>query len=94
VVNFMDQMLLSEGALRVEEVVVPAGFPVTPLADLVPRSRDYILMATHEHGQWVFNPADDHPVRAGAALVLMASPQGREQLEKLLKSRSDALAAF
>jgi voltage-gated potassium channel len=94
VVNFMDQMLLSEGALRVEEVPVPAGFPATPLADLVPRSRDYILMATHEHGQWVFNPADEHLVRAGAVLVLMASPHGRENLEKLLKSRSDALAAF
>ncbi len=85
VVNFMDQMLLSDEGLRMEEVVVPAGFPATPLAQLVPRSRDYILMATHEHGQWLFNPPDDHVVKAGVALVLLASPAGRVHVEKLLK---------
>jgi voltage-gated potassium channel len=86
VVNFMDQMMRSDEGLRVEEVMVPAGFAATPLAELIPKSRDYILMATHEHGQWVFNPADDHLVKAGAALVLMASPGGRAHLEKLLKA--------
>lgn len=86
VVNFMDQMLHSDEALRVEEVVVPAGFPDTRVAALVPRSRDYILMATHENGKWVFNPGDEHVVKAGAALVLMANPGGRLHLENLLKA--------
>ncbi|MDP3651326.1 MAG: potassium channel family protein [Rhodoferax sp.] len=85
VVNFMDQMLHSDDGLRVEEVLVPAGHPATPLSDLVPKSREYILMATHEQGKWVFNPADDHVVKAGTALVLMASPGGRVHLEKRLK---------
>jgi voltage-gated potassium channel len=84
VVSFLDQMLLSDEGLRVEEVVVPAGFSPTPLAELVPKSREYILMATHEHGKWVFNPGDDHVIKAGVALVLMASPGGRSQLETLL----------
>ena len=86
VVNFMDQMLLSDEGLRVEGVLVPADFPATRLGQLVPRSKDYILMATRELGQWVFNPADDHLVRGGAVLVLMASPGGRAHLEQLLSA--------
>ena len=86
VVNFMDQMLYSDENLRVEEVVIPAHVPATPLAELVPKSRDYMLVAIHEHGKWTFNPPDSHLVKAGTALVLMASPDGRAHLEKSLKA--------
>ena len=51
----------------------------------MPLSRDYLLMATHEHGIWVFNPPAAHLVRTGTALVLMASPDGRAQLERRLR---------
>lgn len=85
VVNFMDQMLHSDKGLRVEEVTVPSHVQPTPVAQLLPKSQDYLLMATHESGQWVFNPPDDHPVRAGHVLVLMASPGGRAVVEKLLR---------
>lgn len=84
-VNFMDQMLRTDDQLRVDEVVVPASFADTPVCKLLPRSRDYMLMATHEQGQWVFNPADDHLIKAGAALVVMTNPAGRSQIEKLLQ---------
>ena len=56
VVNFMDQMLRSDQGLRVEEVAVPAGHAPTAIGALLPRSRDYILVATQEQGRWVFNP--------------------------------------
>jgi voltage-gated potassium channel len=85
VVNFMDHMLHSDDNLRVEEVIVPNGFSPTPLAELAPKSRDYLLLATHEDGKWVFNPSDDHLIKAGAALVMLASPDGRARMEKLLK---------
>lgn len=85
VVSFMDQMLRSDEGLRVEEVPVPAGHPPTPLAQLLPRSREYILVATHEHGRWVFNPPDEHLVQPGTVLVLMATPGGRAQVEALLQ---------
>ena len=85
VVNFMDQMLRSDDGLRVEEVVVPAGLVSASLSGLLPRSRDYLVMALHDRGQWVFNPPDDQLVSAGAVLVLMASPQGRVRVEQLLK---------
>ncbi len=83
-VNFMDQMLRSDDGLRVEEVVVPADFVARPLQDLAPRSKDYILMAAHEQGQWVFNPPDDHLIQPGSALILMTNSSGRMHFEKLL----------
>ena len=86
VVNFMDQMLRTDDGLRVEEVVIPAGVEATTVAQLIPKSREYMLVATHDRGQWEFNPADDHVVQAGAALVLMTSPKGRAQVERLLKT--------
>jgi voltage-gated potassium channel len=86
VVNFMDQMLHSDDGLRVEEVTVPVGFASTPLAKLLPKSKDYLLMATHANGQWVFNPSDDHPIAAGTALVFMGNSDGRAQVEKLLQA--------
>jgi voltage-gated potassium channel len=84
VVNFMDQMLLSDDGLRIEEVQVPLHRTATPVSVLVPKSDDYILVASHEHGKWVFNPAHDHMVNGGASLVLMANPGGREALERHL----------
>ena len=85
VVNFMDQMLHSDDGLRVEEVVVPAGFSEMPVGTLVPKSAEYLLMATHEAGRWIFNPDDAHVVKSGVVLVLMTTPSGRAQLEQRLK---------
>lgn len=84
VVNFMDQMLRDESGMRMEEVRVPAGCPEAALSDLVPPSPDYMLMAVHEGGRWVFNPPAGHVVPGGAALVLMTNPRGRQQLEQRL----------
>ena len=85
VVNFIDQMLHSDEGLRMEEVTVPSGFSPTAVVQLVPKSPDYLLMATHEAGHWIFNPADDHVVEPGVVLVLMANPNGRAQVEARLK---------
>jgi voltage-gated potassium channel len=84
VVSFMDQMLRSDDSLRVEEVVIPDDFSSTPLGILLPPSRNYLLMATRESGEWVFNPPSEHLATAGTVLVLMTNPDGRAQVEKLL----------
>jgi len=86
VVNFMDQMLRREDGLRVEEVVLPAGLAPVALGRLLPRSRDYMLMAAYEHENWTFNPAEDHVVGAGVTLVLMADPSGRALVEERIRS--------
>ena len=84
-VNFMDQMLHTDENLRVEEVTLPPDFETTTLGLMAPKSRNYLLMATHENGQWHFNPPDEHIVTAGTALIMLASPEGRAQMERLLK---------
>ena len=84
VVSFLDEMLKSDGRLRVEEVVVPASFPETRLAELEITSRDLLLLALREDGRWVFNPESSHAIRAGTALVVMATPEGRKSIETLL----------
>jgi voltage-gated potassium channel len=84
VVNFMDQMLRTDEGLRVEEVTVPPGFTPVTVGQLVPKSRDYLLMALHEQGKWVFNPADDHFVQPLTTLVALATADGRVHLEKIL----------
>jgi voltage-gated potassium channel len=86
VVSFMDQMLHTDEGLRVEEVLVPSHFQPTPLSKLISPSKDYLLMALHEQGRWVFNPAEDHILKAGITLILMVSPGGRAHLEKLLNA--------
>ena len=84
VVSFLDEMLKSEDRLRVEQIVVPAGFPEKRLGDLKLGGRDYILVALHEEGKWVFNPDDSHRVQPGTALIVMATPEGRKTIEDLL----------
>jgi voltage-gated potassium channel len=84
VVNFMDQMLRTDENLRVEEVVVPPGFKPGPVAHRLPKSKDYLLMATHDNGHWHFNPGGEHVVQPGCVLVLMTSPGGRMMVESLL----------
>lgn len=84
VVNFMDRMLRADEGLRVEEVVVPADFVPRPLWQLLPRSPEFLLMATHAGGEWLFNPPDNHVVNPGSALILMTNPQGRAKVEGLI----------
>jgi voltage-gated potassium channel len=86
-VNFMDQMLRSESGLRVEEVTLPEAMTPTALAELLPRSREYMLMALCDQGKWVFNPPDDYVARPGVAIVLMANPGGRALAEELVRRR-------
>ena len=84
VVSFLDEMLKSEDRLRVEQIVVPAGFPEQRLGELKLAGREFILVALHEEGKWVFNPEDSHRVRSGTALIVMATPEGRKKIEDLL----------
>jgi voltage-gated potassium channel len=81
VVGFLDEMLKSEKHLRVDEIIVPAGFPTTRLGDLRVRSIDYILLAVRAEGDWAFNPTDEYLLCAGNVVVVMASPAGRAQIE-------------
>ncbi len=84
VVNFLDQMLKSDENLRVEEVIVPAGFPEKPLGELDVKGRDHIIVALREQDKWVFNPDASHLLRGGTVILVMATPAGRKAVEDKL----------
>ncbi|MDO8595541.1 MAG: hypothetical protein Q7R45_02845 [Sulfuricaulis sp.] len=81
---FLDQMLKSDENLRVEEVIVPAGFSEQPLDQLHLSGRDHIILALREGDRWTFNPDPAHVIRAGTTFVIMATPEGRKAVEEAL----------
>lgn len=84
VVTFLDQMLKSDDNLRVEEVVVPAGFEEMALSELALPDRNHIVLALRDGLSWVFNPDAQHRLRGGMTLVIMATPEGRRAVESAL----------
>jgi voltage-gated potassium channel len=86
VVTFLDRMLKSDDNLRVEEVVVPAGFVERSVGQLDLSDRNHILLALREDQHWEFNPAPAHALRAGMTLVFMTTPEGRKAIETALGS--------
>jgi voltage-gated potassium channel len=84
VVTFLDQMLKSDENLRVEEVIVPAGFPEKPIGELDVKGRDHIIVALREQNNWVFNPDASHLLRGGTVILVMATPAGRKAVEDKL----------
>ena len=84
VVSFLDEMLRTDDRLRVEEVVVPAAFERRSLAQAVPASPEYVVLAVRAGSGWQFNPPADFPLQPGHVLVAMTTPEGRQQLERAL----------
>ena len=84
VVSFLDEMLRSDDALRVEEVQIPEAYAGRTIAGLKLNRRDFILLAVRVQNAWEFNPADDFGIGPGNTLVVMTTPDGRKSLEKSL----------
>jgi voltage-gated potassium channel len=85
VVSFLDDMIKSNENLRMEEIMVSAGFSGKPLSMLYFASNDYIVLAVRQQGNWVFNPPSNHVVYDNDVLMVMATPQGRKRLEQLIE---------
>lgn len=79
VVSLFDELLRADNRLQVEEVLVPAGVPDLSVGTLG-HSSEWLLVAVREGSQWQFNPEPSHPIRAGQALLAIASAQGRRDL--------------
>jgi voltage-gated potassium channel len=89
VVSFLDEMLRSEGNLRVEEIPVPESFIPCRLQEVrFQRSNNFVLLAVREGEDWSFNPDAEFELRPRQHLIAMASPTGRHELERLLEARA------
>jgi len=87
VVSFLEEMLKSEDNLRMEEIIIPAGFTSQQLSVIKPGGREFVVLAIrHQQESWVFNPHSEHPLQAGDVMMVMTTPEGRIRLEQLLKN--------
>jgi voltage-gated potassium channel len=92
VVSFLDTMMSrKEEPLRVEEVVVPQGLAPRSVADLdLARFRRSLLLAVKSKSGWAYNPSRDTVVSPGEALVIMTTPDERQQIEQALTALATA----
>ncbi|MBS1156029.1 MAG: TrkA-N domain protein [Proteobacteria bacterium] len=84
VVGILDDMMRSERNIRMEEIPLPTAFSACSLGELALESADFILVAIREGANWHFNPANDFRLAPGLVLVVMATPDGRRQVEAAL----------
>ncbi len=82
VVNFLDEMLRSDGDLRVEQVETGVATAGIALAKFAPPCAEYIILALRTASQeTIFNPMPERVLQAGDVAVVMATPAGRRTLE-------------
>jgi voltage-gated potassium channel len=84
VVSFLDEMLRTDDKLRVEEILLPQAFDRRSVAEAAPPSAEYVVLAVRAAGGWQFNPPGSYRLQPGNALVVMTTPEGRQQLERAL----------
>ncbi|MDP2731091.1 MAG: potassium channel protein [Dehalococcoidales bacterium] len=87
VVSFLDIMLRDrEKNLRVEEIGVSARLAGKTISDLdIKKKSSTLLLAVKTGNDWVYNPQDDYTIRPENVLVFMTTPEGRDELEKILQ---------
>lgn len=84
--NFLDDMLKSDEGLRMEEIIMPDNLESKHLSVLHPGGQDFVVLAIRQkQGKWAFNPHGRHAVHGGDVLMVMTTPEGRDQLEQLIQ---------
>jgi voltage-gated potassium channel len=86
-VSFLDVMLRDRDRnLRVEEFSVPESFIGQPLSALNLKKFTCSLLLAIKTGQdWVYNPPEHHAIDRNSTLVVMTTPEERDELARLLK---------
>lgn len=84
VVSFLDIMLRDrEKNLRVEEVLVPDPFVGKAMSALnLRRYSNTLLLAIKTIEDWIYNPPDNYIIKPESTLVVMTTPEGRNELER------------
>jgi voltage-gated potassium channel len=89
VVSFLDIMMRDrEKNLRVEEIPVPEHLIEKTISDLALKKYTHsLLLAVRTANDWVYNPPDNHVIKPDNILVFMTTPEGRNEIERLLHTR-------
>jgi voltage-gated potassium channel len=93
--DFLESMLRDkEQAMRVEEVVMPAGSQYVGQkveALELPSMGNILLLAVRNgHGEWTYNPPASLLLEQGMHLIVLATPEERRLLQYTVKSAPDA----
>jgi voltage-gated potassium channel len=85
--SFLDIMLRdTDKNLRFEEILIPEQYPEKSLVSSGLRSFAHsLLLAVKEEDGWLYNPPDNYIIKPGRNLVFMTTPEGRKELEELIK---------
>ncbi|MDP2729538.1 MAG: potassium channel protein [Dehalococcoidales bacterium] len=84
VVSFLDTMLRDkEKNLRIEEISVPKRLAGKTLSDLdMKKQTNTLLLAVRTKKDWLYNPPDSYIIKPENVLVVMTTPEGRNELER------------
>jgi voltage-gated potassium channel len=87
VVSFLDIMLRDrEKNLRVEELPVPESLVGQPISALnLKRFSRSLLLAVKTAKDWVYNPPENYVINQNNTLVVMTTPEERDELARFLK---------
>jgi voltage-gated potassium channel len=88
VVSFLDMMLRDkEKNLRVEEVAVPDSFVGKAISALnLKKYPHMLLLAVKAREGWIYNPSDNYMIKPGDTLIFMATPEEKQELERVFHS--------
>ena len=84
VVSFLDIMLRDKKKnLRIEEIPVPDSYSGQPLSVLnLQKYPDTLLLAVKIKSDWIFNPDRQYAFTPGTTLIIMTTPEDREEIQK------------
>lgn len=88
VVSFLDIMLRDkEKNLRVEEATVPVSFAERSVSALNLKNHpNLLLLAIRIKEDWLYNPPDNFIVKPEYTLVVMTTPEGKQELYTILSA--------
>ncbi|WP_228720732.1 potassium channel family protein [Nitrogeniibacter mangrovi] len=82
VLSFMDDLVRSETAHRLEEIPVPEGFAPQSVGSLDLPGHDVVLLGIRDHRHFHFNPSPEVMIAGGQVLVVMCAPEARKTVER------------
>jgi len=85
VVSFLDVMLRAGGSLRIEEITVGQTHAGRPLDSVsLEKYPNLLVLAVRTDGEYLYNPPRSYILSAGDYLIVMTTPEDRNQLEQAI----------